>query len=184
MQWISDGNHLLVQLVSFKGKDGRGFHASYRFGVYINFKSKMIWLIHRLRFFITEPIPTVIKDFVMIEAKEKLDVIPFNHPLSMPIQLRHRVSFSTHHGSFLHFQPSHWLISCDLYESAIVVVLIDVYNNNTEIRFCSAKDAVEYSSKPQFESLFHSLIIEYERFNYNESFPIESLGSITSIEGK
>ena len=139
-----------------------------------------------MRFFITEPIPTVIKDFVMIKAKEKLDVIPFNHPLSMPIQLRHRVSFSTHHGSFLHFQPSHWLIPCEanLYESAIVVVLIDVYNNNTKIELCRGKDAVEYSSKPQFESLFHSLIIEYERFKYNESFTIESLGSITSIEGK
>lgn len=32
LQWISYGNQLSVQLVSFNGKLGRGFHASYRFG--------------------------------------------------------------------------------------------------------------------------------------------------------
>lgn len=32
LQWMSDGNRLSVQLVTANGKQGRGFHASYRFG--------------------------------------------------------------------------------------------------------------------------------------------------------
>lgn len=31
LQWISDGNHLKVSLISQNGKQGRGFHASYKF---------------------------------------------------------------------------------------------------------------------------------------------------------
>lgn len=122
----------------------------------------------------------------MIEEKEKLDVTLFNHPFPMPIQLRHRVLFSTNHGFFLRFQLSQWLIPCEdnIDESGIVVIFVDVYNNNTEMEFCSGNDGVENSSETKFESLFHSLIIEYERFNLNKSFFIESLGSITSIEGK
>lgn len=42
MQWISDGNYLSVQLVSVKGKDGRGFHASYKFGMCKHDKLKVI----------------------------------------------------------------------------------------------------------------------------------------------
>lgn len=37
LQWISDGNRLSVQLVSVNGKQGRGFHASYRFGRFFFF---------------------------------------------------------------------------------------------------------------------------------------------------
>ena len=122
----------------------------------------------------------------MIEAKQKLDITTFNYPLSMPIQLRHRISFWTHHGSLLDFQPSQWLVPCDdnIYQSGIIVILIDIYNNNSQIELCSGNDTVKNTNEAHFESLFHSLTIEYERINYNESFPFESLGSITSTKGK
>lgn len=140
-------------------------------------------------FLFTEPIPSVIKDAAMLEAKGELVVVPLNHPYPIPSQLRHRVTYWTRHGFYLHFQASQWLKPCEtsVHSTGIVVLLIDSYHNNTEIELCHSGNYVAINTDDvsvHFESLFHSLTIEYEQIDGNESFVLESLGSIASIEGK
>ena len=49
IQYISQSNTMTVQLVSRDGKQGRGFNASYRFGMFIFFSFRFFHLIYALQ---------------------------------------------------------------------------------------------------------------------------------------
>lgn len=113
-----------------------------------------------------------------------MEVIPLNFPHPLPETLRYRVTFVTHHGFYLRFDAAAWLEHCDdgnlpsSLRSSAVVLLSDVYNNGTEIELCGNQfDEMDLG----FESIFHTLTIEYQQVNGNKRMPI--LGTMTSIAG-
>ena len=130
-----------------------------------------------------EPIPTLTKDIVELRPNEEMELVPMNFPHPLPDLVRHRITFVTHHGFKLLFEGAAWLELCDddgLRPSigSSSVVLRDTYNNNgTDIELCGhGSDATAL----QFESIFHTLTIEYEQID-GKALPI--LGSIKSIPG-
>ncbi len=175
LQWISDGNQLNVNLISRKGKQGRGFHASYKFSMANKsnlFQSARELTETRVSFLV--PVPTILIDTLFVDTEEELELIPFNYPYPTPNQLLQRIILVTHHGSYLRHKAASWLKPCDYSSfrpsSTGMVVLRDVYNNNTEIKLCYRNEtmvATEELEPILYDSLFHTLTIEYTHVGIN-----------------
>ncbi len=124
-------------------------------------------------------------DTVLLSTDEELELIPFNYPLPPPSQLRQRITLLTSHGTYLRYQAASWLKRCDYssFRPSVMVVLKDVYNNNTEIELCYGNEttvSTEGFAAILYESLFHTLTIEYVNVDGNWS---AVLGRVTAMQG-
>jgi len=144
---------------------------------------------HQLRAcgFSLVPIPTVLTDTLFLDTEEELELIPFNYPQTPPNQLLQQITLRTHHGSYLRHKAASWLMPCDYsnFRPSVTatVVLRDVYNNDTEIKLCYRNETVvatEELAPTLYESLFHTLTIEYTHVGIN--WP-GVLGRVKAVQG-
>ena len=125
---------------------------------------------------VAEPIPTVIKDTVAVEEGEELQVAQFNFPNPTPKALEHQITFVARHGFYIQLDTQ-TLKACQPTSAALIAVLSDVYNNDTEMELCNG-----YSEKPiRFESFFHVLTLKYQVFNGSVS---SVLARVQAIPGR
>jgi hypothetical protein len=133
------------------------------------------------------PIPTTLIDTLFLDTEEELELIPFNYPHPPPNQMLQRIILVTHHGSYLRHKAASWLMPCDYpsFRPSVtgMVILRDVYNNNTEIKLCYRNETVvatEELGPMLYDSLFHTLIIEYTHVGIN--WP-GVLGRVKALQG-
>ena len=130
-------------------------------------------------------------DTVVLSTDDDVELIPFNYPHPPPSKLRHQKTFLTGHGSYIRYRAASWLKRCD-YSSfrpamqPLMVVLRDVYNNNTEIELCQANETAAGSVSTKgsdpilYESLFHTLTVEYVNVDGNWS---SVFGRVNAVQG-
>lgn len=182
LQWISDGNELSVQLISSARTAGRGFHAVYRFGNFLFNASKKNTYNGAFDYCLSEPVPTVFNERVILYEPSALKLYPLNYPIRRPKELRHRVTYVTRHGFNILFTGSDWLVQCDVPElSTFALAVHDFYGNKSAIDLCESSSNQQPSVKGfQYESVFHSLTLEYHYHDGNRSSP---LGRIEVLQG-
>lgn len=131
-------------------------------------------------------------DTVFLNTDEEVDLVPFNYPHLPPRQLRQRVTLLTHHGSYFRHQAASWLKRCQQDHdrsplgspAASMVVLTDPYSNNTEIELCyygNETTPQDGSISVVYESMFHTLTVEYYNIDTNWS---AIFGRVKAIQGR
>lgn len=159
-----------MQLVSKEGTFGKGFHAVYQFGKYIKtFRTKRFC---KEAFFISEPIPTVLEERVFLYEPTISELYPLNYPLHHPNELRHRVTYVTRPGFYILFTGAYWLGQCDGIDFTILTIVVqDFYGNSSITHLCRSSE--EQKSKAfQYESVFHTLTLEFLNHEGNWSAPL------------
>ena len=108
-------------------------------------------------------------------------MVPLNSPYMLPTLLKHTITFITRHGFYLRYSGADRLGPCEKspVSSAAVLVLKDAYDttNGTEIELCPVYHVSQHF---QFDSIFHTLTIEYTQVA-DKVLPL--LGEIQSYPG-
>ena len=121
-----------------------------------------------------------------------MPLTPLNYPHRPPTQLRHRLTFQTRHGSYIRFQGASWLTPCpsgvvhsSTPEASIIVILTDHYNQDmTPIELCATANRRKQDVDGMsflYESIFHSLTVEWINIDANWSSSYGAIGAFTGI---